>query len=93
MMCVRKLVQRLRESGTSGEELQKRLKEQSEALKQVPVTQVKERNHLNIERFSGGSEDSIEFCVDGRYGTVRQVDERIWFSLISCFSTCLLLPL
>ena len=71
MMCVRKLVQRLRGSGTSGEELQKRLKEQSEALKQVPVTQVEAKRDLNVERFSGGFEQGVEFYRSSRSGAVR----------------------
>lgn len=40
MMYVRKVLQELRERGTRGEELQQHMKELSERVKQVPITQV-----------------------------------------------------
>ena len=49
MMCVRRVVQRLRDNGTAGEELQKQLREQAEGLKQSPVTQVGEGKKIDVE--------------------------------------------
>ena len=40
MMYVRKVLQELRERGARGEELQQHMKELSERVRQVPITQV-----------------------------------------------------
>ena len=42
MMYVRKVLQELREQGTTGEELQQQMKQLSQRVKQVPISQVED---------------------------------------------------
>ncbi|CBK22866.2 uncharacterized protein [Blastocystis hominis] len=61
MMCVRRVVQRLRDNGTAGEELQKQLREEAEGLKQSPVTQADFLEALGKVSSSVGAQDLQKF--------------------------------
>ena len=87
MMCVRRVVQRLRDNETAGEELQKQLREEAEGLKQSPVTQVGEGGRRNGGGFFGGAGESVELCGSAGFAEIRGLDEGIRVSM-KCKNVC-----
>ena len=88
MMCVRRVVQRLRDNGTAGEELQKQLREQAEGLKQSPVTQVDEGERSHGGGLFGSAGESVEFRGSAGSAEIRGLDEGIRVCLINGWRKC-----